>query len=287
MDTNVLAQSDTLMSLLTQVVLVVVPIFLTWFARNFVKTNEQQKELGIIARLANAGIDYAEDVDKRGEVQGFYDLLKLSPAARVETSKGLQKLQLAGNWLVAELEKRGIKTTEQDAQKWVAAEFQNRIGSVSVVRPAAEISKDVANLIDELDRKGLIQLPANLAQVNDLTLSLANWIVDRVGDSSPEKRELQRQEAVTTLRSKIEEKAALSAPGGGSADDQKLRDLTSAAVAYVQQIKTQYTLTMPERDVAAAWLLTEITKQGAQGHAGRTGQGGGCGLSLIPKFCAN
>lgn len=50
----------------------------------------------------------------------------------------------------------------------------------------------------------------------------------------------------------------------GSMDRQagELAELAARAVAYVEELKRSRTLTMPERDVAVAWMLMETTNQG-------------------------
>jgi hypothetical protein len=52
-------QTSYLLNLAGQVVLIAVPIILSWFVRTYVTTNEKQKRLGMTVQLANAAIDYA------------------------------------------------------------------------------------------------------------------------------------------------------------------------------------------------------------------------------------
>ena len=257
-----LEQTSSVLDILMRVIVIVVPLLLSWFARTFTLSRDQEKRLSMIMQVANSAIDYAEDVDKRGDLAKFTGMLGMSAGVATNMSKGLQKLNIAGDWLTDQLDKFGIPVTNEEAQKWIAAEYQKRIGSVAASRPALEVTKDVVGLIDELVDKGLVQLPNSLHQANELTVSLANWIVGRLGEPDKAKQELQRQEAASLLRDKIEEKARVTSDGTEQVVENRLRELTRTAVAYVEQLKTKHRLTMPERDIAMAWLLTEVTKQG-------------------------
>jgi hypothetical protein len=99
--------SKDLLDVIIQVLIIVIPVIVTWFLRTYVKNSGAETEVALVVRLANAAIDFVEDLDKSGA-------LELPP----KVSKGAHKLQLAGRWLVDELQRVGIKTTEDQARDW-------------------------------------------------------------------------------------------------------------------------------------------------------------------------
>src|SRR3972149_5306826 len=117
------------LDILVQLLVVVIPILLSWFVRTYVKSSTAEKEVAAIVRLSNAAIDFVENLDKRGE-------LALPP----DVKKGSHKLKLAAEWMESELKRAGISVTDDEAKKWIASEFQKRMGGVPPVagpRPRA------------------------------------------------------------------------------------------------------------------------------------------------------
>lgn len=259
---SAIGQTSDLLNIVIQIVVIVVPVILSWFVRTYVTTHEKQKRLGIIVQLANAAIDYAEDLDKRGELGVVAQRVNLSGDTSLRLSRGLQKLNIASDWLAKELQKNNIDVTEEDAKKWIAAEFQNRVGSVGVSKPAAEITTEVAQLIDELETRGLIVLPTNLSQAVELTSLLAGWIVNYLNDPDADKRVFQREEATNILRAKLIAKPQSPPVVTEQAPDNMLGEIARAAVAYTAQIRNIRPLPAPERDIAIARVQMETAQLG-------------------------
>jgi hypothetical protein len=201
-------QVNQLLQLLVQIVIVVVPILLSWFARNYVKSSADQKKLGLITSVAQLAVDYAEDLGQRKEVDDALQKLGLPPDQIANLSSGLKKLNVASHWMSDQLAQVGIKATPEEAKAWVASEFQRQMGGVAAAQPAAETVKQVTGLIDQLDKQGLIQMPAGAAEMTQFVNFLANWVVTQLGALDPDKKALQHEQAVVLLNAKLAEKAA-------------------------------------------------------------------------------
>ena len=94
------------LDIVVQIVIVILPIVLSWFLRSYVRGTTAEKEIAAIAKLANNAINYVENLDNRGALNLPSDV-----------SKGLHKLGLAGGWLENELGRAGISISNDEAQK--------------------------------------------------------------------------------------------------------------------------------------------------------------------------
>ncbi|MCP5095499.1 MAG: hypothetical protein GY943_08100 [Chloroflexi bacterium] len=106
-----------------------IPIIITWYAQTYVKGTHNERHLAAVVRISNSAIDYVENLDNRGE-------LTISENA----SKGLQKLSTAGAWMEQELKGMGISMSNEEAQRWIASEFQNRVGVVVTVGKLGQLA---------------------------------------------------------------------------------------------------------------------------------------------------
>ena len=102
-----------------QVIMLLLPIVAavaTWFLRTYVKSAKVEKDVAAIIRLSNAAIDFAEDLDKRGDLGKYLEMWNMPEDVINLTSDGLKKLNLAGKWLETELGRQGIQMTDEEAK---------------------------------------------------------------------------------------------------------------------------------------------------------------------------
>lgn len=247
--------------LIAKVLIIVIPVIITWYIQTYVKGTKSEKDVGAIVRLANVGIDFAENLDKQGALGELPD----------DVSKGLRKLNLATDWMETELKERhGIKISNEEAEKWISAEYQKRIGSVQPANELAKLAKSAVNTVQSLEKNGLIVLPPEADRLTVLTEFAADWVIVQLADNtgasiSPDQaRAWVRKELMDNLQSQP----------GASLDSQpdanRLADLARQAVQTVESLKATGVLkirpgqaaTDVDKNVVAAWLLVDVTKQG-------------------------
>lgn len=255
-------QTSGLLGVVVQIIVIVIPIVLSWFVRTYINSNEKREQLGVIVQLANSAIDYAEDLDKRGDLGSVADKLDISDDRAGRMSKGLQKLNVASTWLTDELKRFDVDVEQEDAKKWIASEFRHRLSNIAVTRPAAEIAVEVTKLLDELEARKLVILPKNTGQAVEFTGFLANWIVNQLGESDKGKKEFQREEATNILKEKLLTNTQSTSSGLTPVIRGSINDIAQSAVAYVMEIKSVRPLPASERDLAIARTQMEATRQG-------------------------
>jgi hypothetical protein len=251
-----------------EIIMLLLPIvaaIATWFLRTYVKSAKVEKDVAAIVRLSNAAIDFAEDLDKRGDLGKYLKMWNMPDDVMNLTSDGLKKLNLAGRWLETELGRQGIQMTDEEAKAWIAAQFQKRVGDMGRERTVAARAEEAVRLLQALARSGLINLPADPAQAAQLADQVTGWAL-----AQPEKEPdaLLREEAMMRVRGQLSAPlppsvaaAAPSTPAAPSLEVQ-LSDLARQSVQYVARLKADHELTLPDMDIAVAWVLTEVTKQG-------------------------
>lgn len=238
-----------LLEILIQVIIVVVPVLITWFIRTYIKGSTAERDFAAIASLSNMAIDYAENMDLQGK-------LELSP----EMSKGLQKLNLASDWLLGELNRADIKMSNEEAQKWISAEFQKRVGDVRMVGAVAKLTTEAVDVISDLEKRELIDLPSDLDRITYLTSLGADWVVAGLAKSGVA---LSREEALTYVRAELMRQFQLA--GNNLPTNEQLIVLAKRAIAFLEEIKASGKLNLEgasESDITMAWMLTETAKQG-------------------------
>jgi hypothetical protein len=245
-----------------QIIMLLLPVvaaIATWFLRTYVKSAKVEKDVAAIVRLSNAAIDFAEDLDKRGELGKYLQMWNMPEDVISLTSNGLKKLNIAGKWLESELGRQGIQMTDEEAKSWIASQFQGRVGDLGRERGIAERTEEAASLLRALQRSGLIALPADGARVALLGDAVANWVVGRLGE---EETAPLRQQALARFESHLV--VPPQVPGGPATPpvESQLADLARQSVQYVEQLKASHELTLPAVDIAVAWVLTEVTKRG-------------------------
>lgn len=253
---EIINQDKDFFDVLVQALIVVIPILITWFIRNFVRGSVAERDLAAIVRLSNSAIDYVENLDNRG-------VLALPP----ETSKGVHKLQLAGHWLEGELKRAGIKISGEEAKQWIGAEFQKRIGSVQMTGTLAELARAAIDIVQNLERSGVLELPPGANRFTFLADLAADWLVTKYAQRGAK---ISREEALTWVTAELVQTYQVG--GSVPSSDAQLADLANRAIIFLEQLKAsgQYRLkpgssgSNAELDVATAWLLTEAAKQGLE-----------------------
>jgi hypothetical protein len=247
-------QTNQILNLIVQVVIIVAPILITWFIRTYVQGTKSEHDIAAIMRLSNSAIDYVENLDNRGD-------LKLDP----DISKGVQKLQIAGSWLESELNRTGISMTDEDAQKWISSEFQKRIGEVRMVGLLAELAKTAVGMVNNLEQNGLLKIPPGADRVTHQAELAADWVVAQYAEKGAA---ITREEALTWVRAELLK--TLQTVNDERPANIQLRELAQQAVAFLNGLKKSGRLAVQsgsfggdvEADIATAWLLTEAAKQG-------------------------
>ena len=241
--------TQQLLDVLVQVVIIVTPILITWFIRTYVKGSTAERDIAAIVSLSNTAIDYAENLDKRGQ-------LTVSP----DVSRGLQKLNLASGWLEGELDRAGIKMTNEEAQQWISAEFQKRVGDVRLGSAVTKLSQEAVAMIQDLERRQLIDFAPQIDRLTYLAGLGADWVVAGLAQQSIS---LSREEALTYVRAAL--LGQFQIPDESLPSNERLMVLAKRAVDFMEQLRASGQLQLQgtqETDVAVAWLVTEAAKQG-------------------------
>ena len=259
MDTK---QISDIINLVFQVLMLALPIatvLITWFVRNYVKSANAEKSLAAIAQVSSAAVDYAEDLDKRGELAKYLKLWNVSDDVVNLASDGLKKLNIAGKWAESEFSRQGIKMTDEEAQAWIASEFQKRQRGTGLEQGTTDRIGDAASLLSTLEQSGVISLPADAGQATLLASKVAEWLTTQQNKQSAD---LQHQEALVQLQAQLTAQPQIPVVPTGPSVEAQLMQLATQSVQYVEQLKAGHRLTLPEVDIALAWVLTEVTKQG-------------------------
>jgi hypothetical protein len=237
---------------------IVIPLALSWYARTYLKSAESQKRIGVITSLANAAINYAEDCDRRGQLELLAHGLELPESLSHNPSPGNQKLALASHWLVEELKKMGIRRVNQDqAMRWVAAEFQRNMGDLQSMHSVSALTDLAADLLKQLGRNGYVKLPSNTLDAVSLIQFIADWAAAQSGDVKYDKV-IQREAAMARISP-----SSLMMSAGGNQTASKISPevritlLARRATEFVAELQKQGKLRMPERETAKAWVVQQ------------------------------
>jgi hypothetical protein len=245
--------TQEILNLIVQVILITVPILITWFIRNYVRGTQAEQSIAAITRLSNQAIDYVENLDRTGQ-------LDLPP----DTSKGVHKLKLAGEWAELELNRAGIKMSSEEATEWIAAEFQRRVGDVRPVSTMAELARTAVDLLLRLEQKGMIVVPPE----SDRIAFLVGLAADRVRAELAERKLTAASEDILAMvraewLKRLEAQAAEAERASFN-----LENLVEQTVGFLNQLDANQRLPSAEknmrRDLAIAWMLVEATKRGME-----------------------
>lgn len=256
-----IAENKDLFDLIAQTLLIVLPIAITWFIRKYVRGTTNERNLATIVNLSNSAIDLVENLDNRGA-------LELSP----DVSKGLQKLQYAGDWLENELDRAGIKMSSEEAQKWISSEFQKRIGETKMTGKIIELAQTAVALARSLEESGQLELPEDMDRISYLAEWAADWLVANYAKKGAT---IKRDEALTWVRAQFLQESravdsALPAARRAAQPVSELATLADQAVANVENKKKSGQLTVRpgssggnvEVDIAVARLIYEADERG-------------------------
>lgn len=239
--------TGSILDLVVQVILIVVPILITWFIRTYVRGSRAERDIAAITHLSNMAIDYVENLDKSGR-------LDVPP----DVSKGLHKLNTAGEWMETELNRAGIQISQEEATRWISAEFQKRVGDVRMVGTLEKMAQQAVALIDDLERKGLITVPSEAERLLFLTDMAADWMLTQVTE---EGAKVSREEAIAWVRAELLKRLDEEGQGG-----ETLETLAARAVAFLEKLRAENRLTVTGRDVESdlvvAWMLAEAARRG-------------------------
>lgn len=236
------------LDLIVQVILIVVPILITWFVRTYVKGSTAEREIAAIVRLSNTAIDYAENLDKRGELD-----------VPTGVSRGIQKLGIASNWLESELNRAGVKINNEQAQQWVSAEFQKRVGDVRLGSAVGTLTQEAVEMVRDLEQRKVINLPPGADRLTYFAGLGADWVVAGLAKNSIA---LSREEAMTYVRAALLRQ--LHVPDESLPQNERLLALAQKALDFLDGLKAGGQLQLKgtvELDVAVAWLVAEAAKQ--------------------------
>lgn len=178
-----------MLNLFVQLIIIVVPVILAAFARNFIQGTRLERYLNAVKQVANAAIDYVENLDERGDLD--------TPQ---QGSKGLHKLGKASGWLKNEMEQMGYAISNDEAKRWVSSEFQNRMGGVNRSPKMFEKAKEAVDLLQRFEKVPLIDLPPEGERFNFLIGIGADWVVARLAEKGVP---TTREEAFSWVRSEI------------------------------------------------------------------------------------
>lgn len=250
---NFFTENAALIDAMLQLLLIIAPLVATWYIRTYVNGTVSEKQVGAIVHLANAAIDYVENMDNRGE----FDSLQLPP----DFSKGLHKLKLAGEWMEQELKRTGIKMSDEEAQTWISSEFQKRMGGVRMVDAIATSARMAVELVQSLEQNGLLTVPPGADRIFHLAELAADWTVAQLARQGST---VSREEALNWVRAELLNFIQMDIDTLPT--NERLANLARQAVAFMKELKASGQLrisgTHAEADIAGAWLLTEAAKQG-------------------------
>jgi hypothetical protein len=225
--------------------------WLAWLIRNYIRALGEEKNLSTIIRVANAAIDYAEDLEKRGDLDKIISELDLPQDIIGHTSGGIKKLHVAGKWVEDELKRMGIEMTDKEAQRWVAAEFQKRNAGLNLTPQHLAHIQEISTLLQNLDQD-------KLAALSTLGSSRATFGDEPTRQQDP----LPVEPGPSTTEVEPDHPSQDPALEAEPTVESDLAVLAQQAVDYVETLKATRELTVPEIDIATAWMLTEVTKQG-------------------------
>lgn len=240
--------------------IIVIPAALSWYARTYLKSADNQKRISMMTTLASAAINYAEDCERRGERELAYYSLDLPESLSRNSSPGHQKLCLASSWLVEELKKVGIKRVSlEEATKWVASEFQKNIGDLRTTHSVSSLTDSATNLLNQLSRAGHITLPSNTLEAVSLIQSIADWATNQLGDVKGDKV-MQREAAMARISPSSLMTSNPNSNGANPkiAPEMRLSLLARQATEFVKDLQKKDRLKMSERDTAMAWLIQKV-----------------------------
>lgn len=273
MDTlNLIIGNQSVLEALVNVVIIVVPLIVTWFVKNYVKSAEDEKKVALMASLASIAIGYVEDLDRNKKLDGLLQSLNLSPDVLRSASTGLKKLSAATQVFRTELDKRGITITDQEAQQVIRGEFQKLTGGLELKPDTLNQAQEAVKLLQALQQAGFITLPPETGDLAQVSKFLLNWMGQQGNQNpnvSPPQLIPQPVQAEPVPAPPITPIILPQPEVIPPSPEAQLADLARQAKTYVEELKSIQSLGVSEADIAVAWVLTEVTKQGLNVNSGQ------------------
>ena len=252
--TDITGPTNQVLDVLLRLLILIIPIVISWFIRTYVRGSAAERNIAAIAELSNSAINYVENLDRRGD-------LKLPP----DVKKGGYKLKLASDWLVSQLDRNGIKMTNEQAQSWVASEFQKHVGDVQPIAAIAELTRTGVDMVQNLDRNHQITLPPAADQLTYMAGLASDWVIAQLATQGAN---ISRDDAIAWARAELLQR--LQGQPLVSQSNDRLMQLATGAVEALAQLKANGQLSVRpgasggdmDADLAIAWVLTEAVKQG-------------------------
>ena len=268
-----ISSNKEVIDLLVQILIIIIPILLTWFLRTYVKGTMRERDLAAIVNLSNTAIDYVENLDKQGHLEETVKALNLPS----EVTGGVRKLYVAGDWLEKELKRNDITISDQDARNWINAEFQKRLGGVQMSSKMDDLARTAVNTIYGLLQQGTIELPQDKDQLTYLVELAADFFITQY--TAETGGSISQEQALTWVRSAMisylngqgiaTPLAPALVPGTNATVEERLAFLALQAIVKVEELVANGRLHVQpgnrggdvRLNVATAWLLTEVVNQ--------------------------
>lgn len=253
--------NQSLLESLVNLVIIILPMVITYYLRNYVKSTQDEKRVALMTQLASTAIGYVEDLDHNGQLDKILQSLNLPETVIQSTSQGFKKLNAATKVLQTELEKRGITITTEDAQGVIRGEFQKLTGQLGVERDIFVRTQEVIALLKDLQQTGLVNLPDDVEQLTQLSGRLVDWAALQLDQRQ---ENANRQAALALAQTGLLVNQPPQATSSAILPETRLVQIAQQVVSQVNDLKTTLAPGITETEIVISWVLTEALKQGLQ-----------------------
>jgi len=229
--------------------LAVLAVVVAWAAIHTIRQGRAARRLAAVVQLADAAVDYVEQLDARGDL--------IVPPGGVKSDF---KLALAGGWLQAEAARLNIHLAADEASAWVRSRLQRRSGELKLFATMAETAREA---VDRVERLVMGDSTARLEN-SDRTLFYsrlaADWFVVRLAEHGAV---VTRDEGTAWVQAELLRR--LNARADEMATRNDLASLVLEANSFLDTLRANNRLPAgieAARDLAIAWVLTEVAKRG-------------------------
>jgi hypothetical protein len=253
--------NQSLLESLVNLVVIILPMVITYYLRNYVKSTQDEKRVALMTQLASTAIGYVEDLDHNGQLDKILQSLNLPETVIQSTSQGFKKLNAATKVLQAELDKRGITITTEEAQGVIRGEFQKLTGQLGVERDIFVRTQEAIALLKDLQQTGLVNLPDDVEQLTQLSGRLVDWAVLQLDQRQ---ENANRQAALALAQTGLLVNQPLQSNNSAILPETRLTQIAQQVVGQVNNLKTTLAPGITETEIVISWVLTEALKQGLQ-----------------------
>lgn len=230
-------------------VLILLALVAIWALAQRVRLGRAARRPAATTQLADAAIDYVEHLDERGE-------LVVPDGA----SKSATKLALAAAWAQTELARLGIRLDDDEATAWLRARLHRRSAEL---RPVAAMTAAAREAVDRVERLLMSDSTARLDN-SERTLFYArlaaDWFVVRLAEQGAT---AGREEGQAWVQAELLRRLNVRADDMATRND--LDSLVLEANTFLDTLRANNRLPTgadAARDLAIAWVLTEVAKRG-------------------------